>query len=276
MASKFYIMNEKMDRWGLNSPAEGVLTDPKGFGIEYKGEYVRVGDRWIVDRVELQQPQPEGKVIFAVNPYNTYQSFINFLNAAKALYLVYQPAGMKTEYFADIDVVKIDKVGYSAGKRMEVPCKFICKSLFYTEEVFEYHIQKADREIRWAFRWYTRFNDQNYVYFDFNNDGHVDSPFSLSFTGYCTNPEMSVYQDGKIIGYVKFNLTLQQNETLVFSTYDDDLKIQVDGKDRMDILDFTNENFFKIPQGNVEIYFRSRAGRMNNINMTLEKYYKGV
>ena len=87
---------------------------------------------------------------------------------------------------------------------------------------------------------------------------------------------MEVYYGGTMVHHVQFNLTLQANERLTFSSFDDDLYVEVDGVDRKDCLDFTNENFFKLPQGYSEIYFRSSAGRMNNITMTMEKYYKGV
>ncbi len=276
MASKFYIMNEKNVRWGLNSPTEGVFTEPSGFGIDYNSTYLKVGDLWLSDSRELVQPEPSGKIIFAEKMYRVFQDFINFLNTAKQLILVYQPSGIDTEYFAEIDLMSIDKGGYNRRQQFEVPVKFICKSLFYTEEKFEYHIQRADKEMRFDFRWDTRFNDMNYVYFTYENDGHVKSPFSLSFSGYCTNPIMMVYQDGRIINQVQFALTLQNDEKLTISTFDDDLFINVDNADRKDVLDFTNENFFKLPMGSSEIYFRAATGKMNNIVMNLEKYYKGV
>lgn len=275
-ASKFFIMNEKSVRWPLNSPEQGVFTDPSGFGIEYNNDYLKVGDVWLPNSNELKQPTPSGNIVFTKKQYPVFQQFINFLNAARQLVLVYQPVGIEKEYFAKIDVVSIQKGGYSKGNIFSVPVKFVCKSLFYTEEQFEYHIEKAEKEIRWDFKWETQFNDQNNVYFSFYNDGHVESPFVLSFTGYCTNPVLMIYQDSKLVHQVQFNLTLQASEKLTFSTFDDDLYVEVDGVDRKDCLDFTKENFFKLPQGTSEIYFRSSAGRMNNITMSLEKYYKGV
>lgn len=274
-ASKFYIMNEKAVRWPLNSQEKGIFTDPQGFGIEYDSEYLKVGDMWLPDSQKLVQPTPSGKIVFPVKQYETFQGFLNFLNRSTQLVLVYQPAGLDTEYFAEIDLVKIDKGGYNR-KQFEVPVKFICKSLFYTEEKFYYQINKTDREIRWDFRWETKFNDANYVYFVFNNDGHVAAPFVVSFIGYCANPEMQVVQNGKEIYSVKFNLTLQKTDRLTMSTFDDDMYIEVNGENRMDCLDFANENFFKLPKGTTEIYFRSSAGKINDITMSLEKYYKGV
>lgn len=275
-ASKFYIMNEKAVRWSLNSPEQGVFTDPSGFGIDNENDYLKVGDVWLPNSSELKQPTPSGNIVFTKNQYPVFQQFINFLNAAKQLVLVYQPAGIEKEYFAEIDLVSIQKGGYSKSKVFSVPVKFICKSLFYTEEQFYYQIKKADREIRWDFTWETKFNDANYVYFVFNNDGHVAAPFVLSFIGYCLNPEMQVLQDGVQLYSVKFDVELQANDRLTLSSFDDDLYIEVNGESRMDILDFTNENFFKLPKGTTEIYFRSEAGRMNDITMSLEKYYKGV
>ena len=274
--SKFFVMNEKAARWSLNNFEGGVFTEPSGFGIDYENNYLKVGDLWQLNSSELKQPTPSGSIVFPKNQYSVYQQFINFLNAAEQLILVYQPAGIEKEYFAEIDLVNIQKGGYRKGNIFSVPVKFICKSLFYTEEQFEYHIEKAAREVRWNFRWETQFNDHNNVYFTFDNDGHVQSPFVMSFTGYCVNPVLTVIQNGKQLHQVQFNLTLQANERLTYSTFDDDLYIEVDGVDKKDCLDFTKENFFKLPKGSSEIFFKASAGKMNNITMNLEKYYKGV
>lgn len=276
-ASKFYIMNEKSVRWSLNNLDSGIFTEPSGFGIEYSSKYLKVGDTWVSNSIDLKQPTPSGRMVFTKNPYEAFQAFMNFLNRASQLVLIYQPAGLETEYFAEIDVVSIQKGGFNInGKQFEVPVKFICKSLFHTSEKFEYQIQKAEREIRWDFTWETKFNDASVVYFVFNNDGHVEAPFILSFIGYCLNPEMTVVHNGAEIHKVKFNLEMQKNDRLTLSSFDDDLYIEVNGVNRMDCLDITNENFFKLPKGTSEVYFGSEAGRMNDITMSLEKYYKGV
>lgn len=276
MASKFYIMDESGERWDLNSPESGVFTDPKGFGMENGNSYVKTGDVWLPDSRELSQPNISGIIVFPQGMYVAFQKLVGFLNRSKGTVFVYQPSGVDREYFADVDLVSIEKGSYHRGQRMEVPVKFVCKSLFYTEEKFEYRIQRAEREVRWDFRWETRFNDMEYVYFGFENRGHVESPFSLAFTGHCTNPSMTVCQDGKQIHQVRFNLTLLKNETLAISTFDEALCIQVNGLDRKECLDFTNDNFFKLPQGKSEVYFRSETGKMNNIILNLEQYYKAV
>ena len=276
MASKFYIMNEKNVRWGLNSPTEGVFINPSGFGIEYDTSYIKVGDMWVTDNRILQQPEPSGTIIFPRKQYVTFQKFVEFLNAAKSLVLIYQPSGVDTEYFAEIDLVNIDKGGYNRRQQFEAPVRFACKSLFYTEEKFEYHIERAEKEVRFPFRWETRFNDKGVINFGFNNNGHVESPFTMSCVGYCINPSITVMQDGEVVRRITFNLTLEYGQKLVFSTFDDNLMIEVDGVNRRDCLDFTKDNFFKIPKGITDIRFETTAGKMNNIVMSLEKYYVGV
>lgn len=276
MASKFYLMNEKRVRWGLNRPESGVFTDPKGFGSEYSSSYLKVGDIWVTDSRELSQPQPSGTILFTKRMYETFQALIRFINQARQLVFVYQPAGIQTEYFANVDLISIEKGSYHRGQRMEVPIKLVCKSLFYTEEALKYRIQRSDKELRWDFKWETRFNDLNYVSFSFQNDGHAESPFQLSFTGYCTNPVVTVYQDNRLLHEVPFFLTLQAKETLTFSTFDDALYVEVNGTDRKECLDFTRQNFFKLPIGASEVYFRCQTGKMNHIILSLEKYYKAV
>lgn len=275
MASKFYIMNEKAVRYDLNSPEKGVFTSPDGFGIEYSIDYLRIGNTWGADKKELSQPTPSGKIIFPVKPYQTFNDFINFINATKELVLVYQPAGLSKEYFAEVDIISIDKGGFH-GEALIIPVKFKCKTLFFTEEKFEYHVERSEKEMRWDFRWETKFNDQNNLYFAFHNDGHVESPFVLSFTGYCLNPAITVVQAGKQLYRAVYSVELQANERLEISTFDGDLYIRKNGDDAKSCLDFTQENFFKLPTGDSEIYFSCEAGILNNILLNLEKYYKGV
>lgn len=276
MVSRFYVMNEKAARWDLNHPQSGLFTEPEGFGMEYGNSYLKVGDIWATDRKELIQPQISGKIVFPGRMYHAFQEFTAFINRSKKLIFIYKPAGIEKEYFADVDLISIGKSGYHKGQRFETPVKFVCKSLFYTEDRFQYRIERADRELRWDFRWETKFNDLNYVYFRYENDGQVESPFLLSFTGHCTNPAFQVYQNGRLTHQVSFNITLRSYEKLTISTFDDDLFIEVDGADRKDCLDFTNNNFRKLPVGECEIYFRQQTGKMNNIILNLEKYYKAV
>ncbi|CDA90612.1 putative phage protein [Firmicutes bacterium CAG:238] len=275
MASKFYIMNEKAVRYDLNSPEKGVFISPEGFGVAYSSDYLSVGNIWTADRRKLEQPTPSGKIIFPLKPYKAFNDFINFINTATGLVLVYQPAGIDKEYFADIDIVSVKKGGYNCSK-FEVPVQFICKSLFYTSEKFEYHVERTNKEIRWDFRWETKFNEQNSVFFSFHNDGHAEAPFVLSFTGYCLNPAITVVQAGKLLHKSIYSVELQANERLEISTFDGDLYIQKNGSDAKSCLDFTQENFFKLPTGDSEIYFSCEAGIMNNVLLNLEKYYKGV
>ena len=126
MASKFYLMNEKQVRWDLNRPENGVFTDPKGFGAEYSSSYLKVGDIWVTDSRELSQPQLSGTILFIKRMYEAFQAFIRFINQARQLVFIYQPAGIQTEYFADVDLISIEKGSYRRGQRMEVPIKLSC------------------------------------------------------------------------------------------------------------------------------------------------------
>lgn len=275
-ASKFYLMNEKAVRWSLNTPQTGIFTNPSGFGYEYDGKYIAVGDRFAVESNSLKQRKPSGKIVFPINPYPTFKKFVDFINSAKELTLIYQPSGVDQEYYADIDLTSIDKGGYTRKKEFVVPIKFVCRSLFYTTQKFRYQIERDVTELRWNFKWETKFNDLQYVNFVFNNTGHVESPFTMSFTGYCLNPEIEVYSGGNVVHQIPMNIELEADETLVLSTFDDDLYIEVNGQGRRECLSLANENFFKLPVGESQIFFRSEAGKVNNIILTFEKYYKGV
>lgn len=275
-ASKYFIMNEKAVRWSLNSPDTGIFTAPSGFGYEFDGKYLSVGDRWAVESNDMKQRKPSGKIIFPKKPYQTFRQFIDFLNSAKELTLIYQPAGIEQEFFADIDLTSIEKGYFTKGKALEVPIKFVCRSLFYTTQKFEYKIERDLQELRWDFKWETKFNDLQNVNFLFNNTGHAGSPFVISFTGYCMNPIITVYNGGELVHQIPFNIELEADETLKISTFDDDLFIEVNGQDRRSCLNLANENFFKLPVGESQIFFRSEAGKVNNILITFEKYYRGV
>lgn len=275
MASLFYVMNENKERYGLNSPSEGVLTAPKGFGIEYTNSYIEIGSSWVQNSSEIKQPAPSGTIVFPIKGYEVYHAFVDFLNNAARLVLVYQPAGIEAEYFAEIDIIKLDKGGFSGGV-LSVPVSFACKTLFYTAEIFKYQIARANKEVRFPFTWETRFNDLNKIYFNFDNTGHVPAPYKVSFMGYAVNPEIIIVQSGEEIIRVSLEITLETTDMFELSTCDGELYCRLNGADAKNLLDFTNNNFDKLPVGKSEVYFSCEAGRLNNIEMSLEKYYKGV
>ena len=274
--SEFYLMNEKEDRYSLCDPDSGLFIDPSGFGYEMDTSYIKVGSVWVNSKKELKQGNISGNIVFPHNPYEAFKRFIDFANAAEELKLIFRPAKTGTEYFRDIDVVKIDKGGYNRRSQLVVPVSFACRSLFYTEEKFEHKIDKSSREVRFPIVWSSRFNDLNNLSYMCENDSHVESPFTLSFRGYCVNPTIKIVQNAKIVHETTFQCTLEQSDVLEYSTFDTDLYITINGEDAKSILSIDNENFFKIPKGTSDMYFSCETGRFNRTVLTFEKYYKGV
>lgn len=275
----FALENEYGNRLNLNSPKNGIFTEPEGLGYEINATYSKIGSSFIQNFMQDKQQTISGTIVFGgVNAYQGYQNFTGFINSSLKIKLLYKTdAG---EYYRDIDVISLGKTEITQKMVMECPVRFICKSLFYANHINRFKIERVEGEVRWAFRWPARFNDYGSRKIIFNNNGHVAAPFELELYVYCENPSIKVNQNGIELAVCKFPTILQENEKIIYSSLDGNLYCYRIGKNKKENftgkLDINNTNFFKLPTGDCEVEFTSDTGAQNRTMITIYKFFRTV
>lgn len=251
----FYFENEKGQKIDCQKVDGNLfLYNVTGLGFEKEVEYVRVGNTFIKNKEELKQNVIDGELEFYNMTYDEYKTFTDFILQAESLKLIYVPKRTnRVEYYRDIDVVKIDQNGEDDFNIMASPISIYCKTLWYEESKFIYTVEEIEDELRWDFEWDARFTDYENRSVTFENKGHVQAPFLLEMVGYVLNPCISVYVNKKKVNELKLDITINENEKLIYSTKDNELLVYkqlVDGttQNLFNTLDLNNINFFKLPK----------------------------
>ena len=280
MIRQFYLENEYGQRWDLNNPATGLLISPEGLGYSMESSYVPIGHSFIQNYFKESQQAVTGTVMFgSTAPYVACNKFIGFTNAASELKLIYKTdAG---EYYRDVDLVEFGKSEITEARVLECEVQFMCRGLFYSNQVDRFVVGRTEGELRWSFTWPARFNDYSSRKVTISNTGHVPATFELELFGYCENPVVLVEQGDRELYRVCFPTILQQGEKILYSSVDGNLyclRVDQAGNETnfVDSLDINNTNFFKLPVGDSQIEFSSDTGATNRTVLTIYRFYRAV
>lgn len=225
-------------------------------GYSYNTEYSQIGENFIQNIRKLAQGQITGELVF--KNYDNYRNFINFVEGANSLKFVYIIPLIEngtTEYFKDIDTASVEKGQKGLNGLLICPVIFTTKSLWYEQKEVVYNITTQEDEVRWNFRFNSRFVSYNNRKIIFQNQGHTNAPFLVEMDGYLLNPSILIEINGEEVYELTFDLTLQSGEKLFYCTKDTDLFVYKQSSDGtitnlFDSLDLNKINFFKIPKRN--------------------------
>lgn len=251
----FYFENEKGEKIDCQKVDGGLfLYNVTGLGYEEDIEYETVGNNFIENKRTIVQNVINGDLEFYEMSYDEYETFMNFILTAEKLKIIYIPKKtIRKEYYRDVDLAKIEKSEEDDFNVLTCPITLNCKSLWYEQKETVIDMSKQNREIRWDFRWDSKFTDYNNRTVLFENKGHTEAPFLLEIEGYVFNPCITIYVNGEEENSLKLDITLERYEKILYCTKDNDLYIMKQNADGtkenlFNDLDINNNNFFKIPK----------------------------
>ena len=281
----FYFENEKGNRIDCQKINGGLfLYNVTGLGYEEDVEYERVGDTFIPNQKKPVQNIIDGELEFYDMTYDEYRNFIDFILSSTDLKLIYVPKTTdRAEYYRDIDLCKIDKSEEDDFNVLPCPISMKCRSLWYKRTTVIYEIKPQENEIRWDFRWDSRFTDYNSRSLSYINKGHVEAPILVEMQGHLINPRIELYVEGQLYQTVPFNVEIQEYEKLLYCTKEDSFYIR---KQKTDgtledlfkdwVVDPANDNVIRLPK-NRSCELRLLADNdVLNAQITILAYYKAV
>lgn len=275
---KFYIENERNERFSLWGNRV-YMVEPAGLGVKHDASYIRVGNSYLRNKINIAQSKIGGKIEFMEPDANKkFNEFYDFCARASSLYLVYDP-GDGVEYVRDIDIAEVDKTERTGGT-LPISVKFNCKSLYYLKKNRRFVFEKTDHEKRYDYQYDSAYSDYGTYEAVIHNDGHVEAPFECVIYGHVANPSIHIIKDGKTIYEVVFPVAVEEGEYIRYSSLDGKLEATlVSGwteTNLMPHLDIEKDNFFKIPVGDSTIVFSSSAESTNIITATVYKMFEVV
>lgn len=284
MVREFKLVNEKGQEYSLmNINDYCLLTEPTGLGYSYSTEYERLGNTFIANLRKVEQGQINGIVNFL--KYDNYKNFIDFIESSEKLKFSYKipfEQGVK-EYFKDVNIQSVPKSEIQTNGLISEPVVFDCLSLWYEENTVIYTIQPETGEIRWDFRWDSRFIDYDTRSLSYINKGHVEAPVLIEMLGHLVNPKIELYIEGELYQTVAFNVEIAEFEKLLYCTKENEFYMKKQNTDGtiedlydLDFIDFYNDNVIRLPL-NKSCEIRLKAdNEVLNAQVTILAYYKAV
>lgn len=284
MVREFKLVNEKGQEYSLmNINDYCLLTEPNGLGYSYSTEYERLGNTFIANLRKVEQGQINGTVNFL--KYDNYKNFIDFIESAEKLKFSYKipfEQGVK-EYFKDIEIQSLSKSEIQTNGLISETIVFDCLSLWYEENTVIYTIQPETGEIRWDFRWDSRFIDYDTRSLSYINKGHVEAPVLIEMCGHLVNPKIELYIEGELYQTVSFNTEIVEYEKLLYCTKENEFYMRKQNTDGtiedlydLDIISFENDNVIRLPLNKSCEIKLTADNEVLNAQVTILAYYKAV
>lgn len=279
---RFILENEKGQQFRLDNLNEGCfLTSPSELGYSYNIDFVQLENEFIENNRKIQQKRPKGTLYF--KSYDKIKEFGDFVESSKKLKWLYIIPFEKEEktYYRDVVIVKLDKTE-KAGKWLACSVEFAGLSLWYEQSETILKIETYEDEMRYNYRWNSRYIDYNTRAIEFHNKGHIEAPFQVEIDGFVQNPTISIFVDKEEYASIKVPITINEYEKLLYSSKTGEIYIQKQNTDgtkenlwKKDYIDITKQNIVKLPVGVSEIRLTADDDVLN-AKLTIFPQYKVV
>ena len=281
---EFSLENEKGQTFSLMEIENYCfLSDPTGLGYSYNTSYEQLGNVFITNLRRLEQGKIDGTLNF--KNYDNYLKLTDFIEKSKSLKFVYKipfQNGIK-EYYKDVAIQRISKSQIQQNGILSEAVKFDCLSLWYEKKSYVYKIEPTEDEIRWDFKWDSKFSDYSNRSLKFINEGHVEAPIVLEMQGHIKNPVLQLFVDGILYQTINLNVEINEYEKLIYNTKENEFaltKQKVDGTLEslfsLDVIDFENDNVLRFPKNkSCELKILANT-EITNALITVFTYYKVV
>ena len=166
---------------------------------------------------------------------------------------------------------------------LRTPITFNCKSLWYEENTIIYTIEPQQNEIRWNFKWDSKFEDYNSRNLKYINNGHVEAPVLIEISGHVVNPKIELYIEGELYQTVEITAEINGYEKLIYDTRENQFRIDKQNTDgsitslfSLDHIKFENDNVIRLPCGRSCEIRLSGDNDILNASVTIFPRYKAV
>lgn len=284
MVREFKLVNEKGQEYSMMDIKNYCfLSDPSGLGLTYSTEYEQIGNTFIESLRNIEKGAIDGTVNFL--KYDNYKNLVDFIENSEALKLAYKipyESGEK-EYFKDVNLQSLSKSQKQTNGILSEAIIFDCLSLWYEENTAIYDIKAVEDELRWDFKWDSRFVDYETRSLSIINSGHVEAPVLIEISGHIVNPKMELYVEGELYQTVGCNVEIYDYEKFLYGTKENDFYIQREKTDgtteslfSLDVIDFDNDNVIRLPKGKSCELRLSADNEITNAQITVLIYYKAI
>lgn len=262
-----------------------------GMGLTLSPEFADLGRGFFIVTSDENEPQAAAAytLTFTRNPYSEYQTFINWVSAAGALTLIYDPTGTQ-EYCRSVSIASMQKGELNQMGWLEIPCSFLCKTPWYlpvpSSMALEVEDTTTTKRYPYQYTEALKYGSGSYPALagTVPSAGHLPAALEIAYYGQISNPAIRLTGklSGKTYGVCSLAVSLAESDTLKFSTrYEDSYVKKVDANgeetDLLDVLDLSTTPFFRIPvEEPCEISIESDGSIAGRAELQVYYYFRSV
>ena len=281
---EFKLVNEKGQEYSLMDIKNTcLLTNPSGLGFQYENQYEQLGNTFVKSISKISQTKVTGQANFL--KYENYRKLVDFITSSEKIRISYKvPYSTGTrEFFKDVSVDLLNKGDKSQNGVLSENISFTSLSLWYEQLQTVYEVGNTDSEVRWDFKWDSKFAGYDVRRLQYINQGHVDASIQVAINGNVQNPKIELLINNEIVQSVELNTTIEENERLLYSSKENEFYIKrvlADGTEEslldLDTINFENDILIRIPK-NKSAEIRLRADNdITSAYLTIYAYYIAV
>lgn len=253
----FSLVDALQREYSLTVSGKIFLNEPVGLGYAKTNNYLRIGGAYVRQAEEIYaQGSVSGELI--LSGYDEYRAFTAYVFAGGELTLKYWTDDDAGPYYREIDIASIEKGELGASMLLRCPISFACRS-----------------------RWYQKLSN---VFIDggsfaVSNDGHFPAAWRLTVDitpgALVAGQTVELAKDG--VTYVKVGIIKSGLQgRLVWDTRDGHASCIWGGVNMVSVMDFSKENFFKIPIGDFTFEVYGYTGGRTSGRLEIFKEYATI
>ena len=288
---KLYLQNAAGERYGLNGEKGVYASSLSGFGLTLSPTFADLSRGFFVPVSDESEPQATipFTLTFTKNPYDSFRSLVDWLNAAGTVTIAYNPTG-KQEYWRDVTVNFLQKSELNQVGWLEIPSSFFCNTPWYLPEPTTLQLETGgtDESKRYDYEYTEELkygaDSSAALSGTIAGAGHIPGSLELTYHGAITNPKIRLTGNisGKTYGVCAVSVVLAPSDTLKLSTrYENSYVKRITAAgvetDLLDALDLSSTPFFHIPVDEpCEISVEADAPFTGYADLLIYYYYRSV
>lgn len=284
MVREFKLINEKGQEYSLMNINEYcLLTEPGGLGYSYTTDYQQLRNIFETNLRKIEQGSLNGILNF--KSYDNYKKFVDYIENSDKLRFSYKipfKDGSR-EYFKNVNIQSLSKTEIQTNGVMSESVVFDCLSLWYEKTTAIYNMEASDAELRWNFKWDSKFIEYTTRSLKYVNKGHIEAPILIEINGEVINPIIYLYVEGKLVQNVMLKTKILTGEKLMYGSEENNFYIVKQKSDgtteslfNLDTIDFENDNVIRLPKNKSCELKITADDDIKSAKVTILAYYKAI
>lgn len=219
---QFRLINSVGEEYDLCDLAHAFYA-PDGLGFSRNISTMQVGDAFAPVENKLAQQVIKGEMRF--KSYALYSEFKEFISSGN-LTLAYQPKGIQTWYYRNVEVQRLDKSEIDrTAHRLICPIDFLCFSQWYEKANAKKTIDLTGENTVFPLVFPWVFSDAEKNELLLVNKRISPAPCKIIISGPCVNPAWVLKKDGKTIASGAMTISIAAGEKLIVDANIESMRI---------------------------------------------------